>query len=96
MMRVKLPPPLRVPPFLFLFCYTNFFIYLLLIEMATQVDGSSAELSAEMVGHAFVSQFYHILHNSPELVQRFFLDTSTMSRPGPDGMLMTVTAMKVC
>lgn len=62
--------------------------------MATQVDVSSAELSAEMVGHAFVSQFYHILHNSPELVQRFFQDTSTMSRPGPDGVLMTVNAMK--
>lgn len=62
--------------------------------MATQVDGTSEEVSAEMVGHAFVGQFYHILHESPHLVHRFFQDSSTMSRPGENGELKTVTAMK--
>ncbi|KAL9226140.1 hypothetical protein vseg_001987 [Gypsophila vaccaria] len=52
------------------------------------------EISAEFVGCAFVSQFYQILHNSPELVYRFFNDSSTMSRPGPNGDLLTVTTME--
>ncbi|GMH01792.1 hypothetical protein Nepgr_003631 [Nepenthes gracilis] len=62
--------------------------------MATQTDGSSSDFSAEVVGHAFVSQFYHILHATPDVVCRFYQDSSTMSRPGPDGSLTTVTTMK--
>lgn len=61
--------------------------------MATQTDVSSSDFSAETVGHAFVSQFYRILHQSPDLVHRFYQDSSAMSRPGPDGTLVTVTAM---
>lgn len=64
-------------------------------EMATQTDVSSSDFSAETVGHAFVSQFYRILHQSPDLVHRFYQDSSAMSRPGPDGTLVTVTAMDV-
>lgn len=62
--------------------------------MAAQADGSSSDLGAETIGHAFVNQFYQILHQSPELVYRFYQDSSTMSRPGPDGTLTTVTAME--
>ncbi|XP_021718387.1 ras GTPase-activating protein-binding protein 1-like [Chenopodium quinoa] len=62
--------------------------------MAAQTDAPSSDFSAETVGNAFVGQFYKILHQSPELVYRFYQDSSTMSRPGPDGALATVTAME--
>ncbi|XP_021756698.1 ras GTPase-activating protein-binding protein 1-like isoform X2 [Chenopodium quinoa] len=62
--------------------------------MAAQTDAPSSDFSAETVGNAFVGQFYKILHQSPELVYRFYQDSSTMSRPGPDGTLATVTAME--
>ncbi|KAK9750634.1 hypothetical protein RND81_02G209500 [Saponaria officinalis] len=51
-------------------------------------------ISAETVGNAFVSQFYQMLHSMPEQVYRFFNDSSTMSRPGPNGDLLTVTTME--
>lgn len=51
--------------------------------------------SAQVVGNAFVEQYYHVLHHSPEMVHRFYLDTSALSRPESDGVLTTVTTMKV-
>ncbi|GAB4840129.1 hypothetical protein Ancab_020891 [Ancistrocladus abbreviatus] len=62
--------------------------------MANDMDGSSSEFSAQEVGHAFVSQFYRILYESPELVHKFYQDSSTMSCPGSDGALTTATTMK--
>lgn len=50
--------------------------------------------SAQVVGNAFVEQYYHILHHSPELVYRFYQDTSVLSRPDPNGLMTTVTTMK--
>ncbi|XP_074272788.1 nuclear transport factor 2-like [Silene latifolia] len=52
------------------------------------------ELSVEVIGNAFVNQFYKIMHTKPQLAYQFFNDSSTMSRPGPTGDLMTVTTMK--
>ncbi|KAI3942876.1 hypothetical protein MKW92_017910 [Papaver armeniacum] len=49
--------------------------------------------SAQVVGNAFVEQYYHILHKSPELVYRFYQDASVLSRPGPDGVMSTVSTM---
>ncbi|KAL8161456.1 hypothetical protein V2J09_012945 [Rumex salicifolius] len=58
-------------------------------------QGETTEIiTPEMIGHAFVSQFYSILHKSPELVHRFFQDTSIMTRPARDGSLTTVRTMK--
>ncbi|MCL7032203.1 hypothetical protein MKW94_008344 [Papaver nudicaule] len=50
--------------------------------------------SAQVVGNAFVEQYYHILHQSPELVFRFYQDLSVLSRPGPDGVMSTVSTME--
>ncbi|PUZ46738.1 hypothetical protein GQ55_7G106400 [Panicum hallii var. hallii] len=50
---------------------------------------------AQVVGNAFVNQYYNILHQSPELVHRFYQDASRLGRPagaGADGM-DTVTTM---
>ncbi|KAL2528610.1 Nuclear transport factor 2 (NTF2) family protein with RNA binding (RRM-RBD-RNP motif) domain [Forsythia ovata] len=61
--------------------------------MATQTATPPAP-TAQVVGNAFVEQYYHILHHSPELVFRFYQDRSVLSRPGPDGVMTTVTTMK--
>ncbi|PWA97681.1 hypothetical protein CTI12_AA022530 [Artemisia annua] len=49
---------------------------------------------AHVVGHAFVSQFYIILHEAPGLVHRFYQDISRVSRREEDGTMSTTTTMK--
>lgn len=62
---------------------------------ATQEASSSPTPSAQVVGNAFVGQYYHILHHSPQLVHRFYQDTSLLSRPDVNGVMTTVTSMQV-
>ncbi|TKY55019.1 Ras GTPase-activating protein-binding protein 1 [Spatholobus suberectus] len=47
--------------------------------------------SAQVVGNAFVEQYYHILHQSPNLVHRFYQDSSFLSRSDSNGVMTTVT-----
>ncbi|KAM7268111.1 hypothetical protein ACFE04_010277 [Oxalis oulophora] len=49
--------------------------------------------TAQMIANAFVQQYYHILHNSPELVFRFYQDSSMISRPDSAGLMTSVTTM---
>ncbi|KAL1215116.1 Nuclear transport factor 2 [Cardamine amara subsp. amara] len=60
--------------------------------MAQQEASSSP--GAEVVGRAFVEQYYHILHQSPGLVHRFYQDSSLLTRPGVTGLVTTVTTMQ--
>ena len=62
--------------------------------MAQQADSSSA-LSPQVVGNAFVEQYYCILHQNPDVVHRFYQDSSLLSRPDSNGSMTTVTTMKV-
>lgn len=63
--------------------------------MATHAASNAAVLpSAQVVGHAFVEQYYHILHQSPELVYKFYQDSSVLSRPDSEGMMTSVTSMQ--
>lgn len=41
----------------------------------------------EQVGNAFVNQYYNVLHQSPQVVHRFYTDSSHMTRAeaGADG-----------
>ncbi|XP_031489958.1 nuclear transport factor 2-like isoform X2 [Nymphaea colorata] len=48
-------------------------------------------MAPEEIGNAFVEQYYHILHQSPELVCRFYHDSSVMGRPHSDGKMESVT-----
>ncbi|RWR72873.1 putative G3BP-like protein [Cinnamomum micranthum f. kanehirae] len=50
--------------------------------------------AAQVVGNAFVDQYYHILHQSPELVYRFYQDSSMLSRPELNGVMTSVTTMQ--
>ncbi|KAL1558970.1 nuclear transport factor 2-like isoform X1 [Salvia divinorum] len=61
--------------------------------MATQSENPPQAPSAQVIGNAFVEQYYHILHHSPELVYRFYQDTSMLSRPDLNGLMTTVTTM---
>lgn len=63
--------------------------------MALQTEGSSPGPSAEVVGNVFVEQYYLILYQSPELVYRFYHDSSVVSRPGPDGAMTSATTSEV-
>ncbi|CAK7349394.1 unnamed protein product [Dovyalis caffra] len=49
--------------------------------------------TADVVGNAFAHQYYHILHQSPELVHRFYQDCSKFGRPGEHGVMSTTTTM---
>jgi hypothetical protein len=65
------------------------------LQMALQTATPPTTPSAEMVGNAFVEQYYHILHQSPELVYRFYQESSVISRPDSNGVMTSVTTMKV-
>lgn len=64
--------------------------------MAMQEPTPAARPTAEVVGNAFVEQYYHILHQSPEMVHRFYQDSSLLSRPDVNGAMTKVTTMQVC
>ncbi|KHG21577.1 Putative G3BP-like protein [Gossypium arboreum] len=62
--------------------------------MAMQEGNPAGTPSAQVVGNAFVEQYYHILHQSPNLVHRFYQDSSCLSRPDMHGNMTTVTTMQ--
>uniref|UniRef100_A0A3Q7ILC8 NTF2 domain-containing protein n=1 Tax=Solanum lycopersicum TaxID=4081 RepID=A0A3Q7ILC8_SOLLC len=64
----------------------------LCIRMAMQ---TVAQPSAQVVGNTFVEQYYQIQHHSPESVYRFYQDSSVLSRPDANGVMTSVTTMKV-
>uniref|UniRef100_A0A5B7CAF6 Putative ras GTPase-activating protein-binding protein 2 n=1 Tax=Davidia involucrata TaxID=16924 RepID=A0A5B7CAF6_DAVIN len=59
--------------------------------MAMQMESPP---SAQVVANAFVEQYYHILHHSPDSVFRFYQESSVLSRPDPSGVMTSVTTMK--
>ncbi|XP_058081709.1 nuclear transport factor 2 isoform X2 [Magnolia sinica] len=61
--------------------------------MASTTSGPAGP-GAQVVGNAFVEQYYHILYRSPELVCRFYHDLSEMSRPEPNGAMTSVKTMQ--
>ncbi|KAF5457644.1 hypothetical protein F2P56_021732 [Juglans regia] len=62
--------------------------------MALQTENPPTTPSAQVVGNAFVEQYYHILHQSPELVYRFYQDSSVLSRPDSNAVMTSVTTMQ--
>ncbi|KAF3796008.1 putative G3BP-like protein [Nymphaea thermarum] len=59
--------------------------------MASEQAAAGSCPTAQVVGNAFVHQYYHILHQSPNLVFRFYQDSSKLGRPGADGGMSIVT-----
>ncbi|KAF6171412.1 hypothetical protein GIB67_009553, partial [Kingdonia uniflora] len=50
--------------------------------------------SAKVIGEAFVEQYYQILHQSPELICKFYHLSSTVSRPNSDSVITSVKTMQ--
>lgn len=50
--------------------------------------------SAQVVGNAFVQQFYHVLHRSPALVHQFYQERSKLGRPEAKGEMITVSTLQ--
>ncbi|KAL8260342.1 hypothetical protein R6Q59_028295 [Mikania micrantha] len=61
--------------------------------MASPAAAPQQPVSAQVVGNAFVQQYYHILHQSPGLVHRFYQDISKLGRPEVDGTMSITTTM---
>ncbi|KAK9159925.1 hypothetical protein Syun_006266 [Stephania yunnanensis] len=61
---------------------------------SSQAPTAGSVPTAQVVGNAFVHQYYHILHQSPELVYRFYHDSSKLGRPGADGAMSSITTMQ--
>ncbi|XP_075519622.1 nuclear transport factor 2-like [Primulina tabacum] len=61
---------------------------------ADAAAGTQTPVSAQVVGNAFVQQYYHILHHSPGIVHRFYQDTSKLGRPEAEGSLSVTTTMQ--
>ncbi|XP_044501986.1 nuclear transport factor 2-like isoform X1 [Mangifera indica] len=60
--------------------------------MASTVQPATAP--ADVVGNAFVHQYYLILHQSPEHVHRFYQDISKLGRPEENGVMSITTTMQ--
>ncbi|KAL5761620.1 hypothetical protein ACOSP7_017884 [Xanthoceras sorbifolium] len=60
--------------------------------MASQADSSA--VSPQIVGNAFVEQYYKILHQSSDMVHKFYDESSMLSRPDSSGTMTLVTTMK--
>jgi hypothetical protein len=73
---------------------SEFFCKFCTEAMASQAGngGSALPAAANVVGNAFVSQYYNVLHQSPQVVHRFYTDASHLTRAeaGPDGVVDTV------
>lgn len=64
--------------------------------MAAEMAAAEAPqpVTAQVVGNAFVTQYYNILHQSPELVHKFYQDISKLGRPEEDGSMSITTTMQ--
>ncbi|KAG7949058.1 hypothetical protein I3843_13G040800 [Carya illinoinensis] len=59
-----------------------------------EVLAAACTPAADVVGNAFVHQYYLILHQSPELVHRFYQDTSKLGRQEENGAMSITTTMQ--
>ncbi|KAE8685309.1 Nuclear transport factor 2 family protein with RNA binding domain [Hibiscus syriacus] len=59
-----------------------------------KVPAGIAAPAPDVVGNAFVHQYYLILHQSPELVHRFYHDSSKLGRPEENGIMSITTTMQ--
>ncbi|XP_077250257.1 nuclear transport factor 2-like isoform X2 [Tasmannia lanceolata] len=62
--------------------------------MASQQAVARSPPPAHVVGNAFVHQYYHILHQSPNLVYRFYQESSKLGRPEALGVMSSITTMQ--
>ncbi|TVU38066.1 hypothetical protein EJB05_11416, partial [Eragrostis curvula] len=67
--------------------------FLVMLAMALQDDSSATSYSPQLVGNAFVNQYYYTLRNTPEHAHRFYYDSSTLGREDSNGNMTSVTTL---
>ncbi|KAG8485330.1 hypothetical protein CXB51_021719 [Gossypium anomalum] len=67
---------------------------LVMASTEQQVPSGVVAPTADVVGNAFVHQYYLILHQSPALVHRFYHDNSKLGRPEENGGMSITTTMQ--
>ncbi|CAN6319601.1 unnamed protein product [Urochloa humidicola] len=50
-------------------------------------------ISPHVISGAFVQQYYHILHEQPDQVHKFYQESSVVGRPESDGTMVYVTTL---
>ncbi|KAK1554410.1 hypothetical protein Q3G72_011685 [Acer saccharum] len=62
--------------------------------MAAQADAGAAQVvDPQLVANSFVEQYYKFLHDFPDLVHRFYQDSSILGRPGPNGVMTSISTI---
>ncbi|KAI9157526.1 hypothetical protein LWI28_023947 [Acer negundo] len=62
--------------------------------MAAQADAGAAQVvDPQLVANSFVDQYYKVLHDFPDLVHRFYQDSSILGRPGPNGIMTSISTI---
>lgn len=64
-------------------------------EMGSQASDDSSSYSADFIAKSFVERYYTIVHSAPQHAHHFYQDSSVFGRPGPDGIITSVTTMQV-
>lgn len=58
-------------------------------------DSVKHDYSAQDVADAFLKQYYNILQATPKEAHKFYHDQSIRTHPSADGLMKSVTTMKV-
>lgn len=59
--------------------------------MAVQAGTPATPISPQVISGAFVQQYYHILHETPDQVYKFYQDASIVGRPDSNGVMKYVS-----
>ncbi|CAN8258225.1 unnamed protein product [Cochlearia groenlandica] len=62
--------------------------------LGAQQVPTAAACTPDIVGNAFVHQYYHILHQSPEHVHRFYQEISKLGRPEENGVMSITSTLQ--
>ncbi|CAL9038649.1 unnamed protein product, partial [Musa banksii] len=61
--------------------------------LLSRTEMTNQELSAEVVGNAFIDQYCFILRHHPEMVHQFYKESSKLGRPDDHGNVTSVTTI---
>ncbi|CAH8363875.1 unnamed protein product [Eruca vesicaria subsp. sativa] len=62
--------------------------------MAAEEGGGVVHAPHEVVSEAFVEQYYHLMGNATHEAHRLYVDASVITRPGPDGTMLSFTSLE--